>query len=125
MKRFMLWFSLGLLLLLLVSGYALYTAPFGSGEYRTSPDDRYCAHATSYSQRRLFAATKNYQDYYIEAQTCEQAASQTIWQVRYYPSHDQPLDYGMRDIRLITWASDSESVTFMLDAKRLLTIPVP
>lgn len=125
MRRLVMWFSGGLILLLMAVGLAFYLAPIGTGEYRTSPDGSYCARATTYIQRRLFLQSREYQAYQIVAGSCEQGNGEVIWRAEYDPLSRPLLDYGSREGQFITWLPASDQAVFMLDTNRTLTIPVP
>ncbi len=126
----MLWIASLLLVALLAlcapPAYTILTGPVGTGESRTSPDGQYCASATSYNERRPFAAARNYHKYMLYPGACEpQPRGTPIWQASYEPAGGTTLDYGQRGAQYISWAAGGERVNFAIEGGRTLTIPVP
>lgn len=113
------WFLLIGFCLLLASGY-IYTQPFGTGEYRDSPNGRYQASADSLQRNTLAGQRIKYLKFSIHRDRT------LVWEAIYHPeSSDLWIDFGDRRFQFITWDESSSAATFQLANQRSLTIPVP
>ena len=109
--------------MLIVAGLAVFWfAPFGTGESRPSPDTRFTAHASNFSQRTLWGDKQHY----IELRVVEESSQREIWRVIRQHSADANVpDYGTRGIQFVAWAPDSKSVTIPVMSGRELVLDVP
>jgi hypothetical protein len=94
----------------------------GAGEFRSSPDGRFTAHAMNMSTG-TFSGGRHH---YIEVRVVEETSRVEVWRVIRHHAHgvDVP-DYGNRGRRFITWAADSSAVTVPVVGGRELVLPVP
>ena len=107
------------LLTLLLGG--LWFASSGTGEVRTSPEDRFTASVSNMSRGTLFGRRT-----YLEVRIVENASRREVWRgVRHPPPGAKVPSYGSRADRFIVWAAGVSMVTVPVDGGRRLTLAAP
>lgn len=100
----------------------LWTRPNGPGEYRTSPDGKWTAHASNLSRGTIGGDRV----YYLEVRLVNASSGfQLAKHELPYNSTDKTLDYGDRSQAFITWATNSSQFTVGTTNGATLVVKVP
>ncbi|WP_207211156.1 hypothetical protein [Leptolyngbya sp. Cla-17] len=95
-------------------------SPSGTGEYQTSPDGKFTAHASNMSRGTFIGRLQ-----YIELRVVESVTQREVWRVEFRHEVVTVPDYGDRSKQsFVDWAQDSSSVTISVGGKRQVTIPM-
>jgi hypothetical protein len=100
----------------------LWTRPNGPGEYRTSPDGKWTAHASNLSRGTIRGDRISYLE--IRLVNASSGVQLARHEVR-YGRHDQAPDYGDRSQTFITWATNSTHFTVGTTNGATLVVKAP
>lgn len=93
----------------------------GTGEYETSPDGRFTAHASN-----LVRGTLRGRVSYVELRIEEADTMRVLWNIEYQPRPNTAPDYGeRRNDPFIVWADDSSTAAFPIGGGRTIVVPLP
>ena len=111
-----------LVIVLGLAGWLWFSSPFGTGEYRHSPDGRYTAHASNLSCGTI----RGEREWYIEIRVVEELSGLDVWKIiQSHSSGAEVPDYGNRERKFIVWSADSGSVTVPVANGKELVLAVP
>ncbi len=108
--------------LVLALGVTAWLVPFGTGEYRRSPDDRYTAHAGNMTRGTLDGRRVRY----IELKLVRNSDEATVWSEEIVTSGSASIpSYGDRSQRFIRWLPDSSSFQVPVQDGLVRKVPIP
>ncbi|HZZ80528.1 MAG TPA: hypothetical protein VFE62_18640 [Gemmataceae bacterium] len=113
----------GVFSLVIALASAWWFLPFGTGEYRISPDGRYEARAENVNQGTLFRGRVDY----IRLTVLESGTNREIWRAYYFHEPEAKIpDYADRSQKpFITWAPNSSSVSIPVENGQQVTLTLP
>lgn len=83
----------------------LWFSPFGTGEYASSPDGQYIAHATNIRRGTFLHGRIDLVEIRLE-----NSKGKAIWVTERFPQPgESPPDFGNRSKQFIKWSADSKS----------------
>jgi hypothetical protein len=113
-----------LTLITILCAFLIYAwfAPFGTGEYRHSPNELYAVSAMNYN-RGTFLLTR---ESYIELKLIRNADKSVVWSEEItYSDASQVPDYGDRRQKFITWLPDSSAFKVTVLEGQVKEVKVP